>query len=326
MANEFIRKEYVGNAAAAKLTSAVTGASTTLLVDDATNWPTGVTAPFVVALDAGTTSEEKVLVLSRAGLNMSVLQRGYDGTTAQSHPIDARVSHVLDAYTIDQVNRMANLLNAVGTLLTFNGTNIIGTPAPVFPADQGKVLTATPLDASGLKFLPPSPVGTVVVANRAARNALAVAAGTPVYELDSHMVFVWNGTAWAGIRSARQSVAGTAITTAGTVETYTTTLVFPDQGCAGVLTVWGSIHFSGTNTSDVYAVYLRDGGTIIGQCQVTTANYPGATTALLIGSTAMAAGAKTLVMSIQRISGSGTATTVADGTIHQIQAMFTPNP
>lgn len=83
-------------------------------VEAITNFPDTSVGPFVVTLDRGLSSEEKILCDSYLGLTITVLERGYDGTVAQSHGFGATVVCTLDANTIDQAN---DVVNGVGTVL-----------------------------------------------------------------------------------------------------------------------------------------------------------------------------------------------------------------
>lgn len=86
------RQEITGAAPATALTSTMTastpGAGATFTVTTGTGYPTGLyTGGFVVVVDRGTASEEKVLCSARSGNTFTVATsgRGYDGTTAASH-------------------------------------------------------------------------------------------------------------------------------------------------------------------------------------------------------------------------------------------------
>jgi len=96
--------EHAGAAAATTLSSSITNASTTINVASATGWPLGSVGPFVVTIDAGTASEEKVLVTSRTGIVLTVQTRGYDGTTATSHGATAAIIHSFSATEADEAN------------------------------------------------------------------------------------------------------------------------------------------------------------------------------------------------------------------------------
>lgn len=129
-AGSYERKEFKGGAAATVLDSGINDAVTSLVVDDATGWPTATTDPFVIVVDRGTAIEEKIRVGERTTTTLSTLTRGYDDTTAFGHAAGATVEHVLDASTIDQANRYVNLQDAVGELVGHNGTNPVAIAAP----------------------------------------------------------------------------------------------------------------------------------------------------------------------------------------------------
>lgn len=109
-----IRKSYSGNATPTTLAGAITNSSTTIPVSAIVGFPDTTVGPFVIVVDRGTSSEEKILIESYSGTNMIVETRGYDGTTAQAHGIGATVVHTIDANTIDQAN---DIVNAVGSVV-----------------------------------------------------------------------------------------------------------------------------------------------------------------------------------------------------------------
>lgn len=112
MANEYIRKEFNGASPATTVSGALSDVATSITVASGTGLPTGSTGPFVMVIDRGLASEEKVLVTTRSGTTLQTVQRGYDGTTAQSHADGAAIEHCLDAFTLDQVNALANAMSA----------------------------------------------------------------------------------------------------------------------------------------------------------------------------------------------------------------------
>jgi hypothetical protein len=116
MANEYIRKEWAGGVVRTTLNGSIAGGTTTIVLTDGSSFPAG-TFPFVIVIDRGTATEEKVLVQSRTGNSLTVLQRGYDGASAQSHTSGAFVEHVLDAYTVDQANAIASKMTTAGDML-----------------------------------------------------------------------------------------------------------------------------------------------------------------------------------------------------------------
>jgi len=126
--------EHAGAAAATTLSSSITNASTTINVASATGWPTGSIGPFVVTIDAGTASEEKVLVLSRTGTVLTVQTRGYDGTTAASHGATAAIIHSFSATEADEANALA-------AQVTTSGGSVVTTTAA--QTLSNKTLTAS---------------------------------------------------------------------------------------------------------------------------------------------------------------------------------------
>jgi hypothetical protein len=108
MANENIRKSYAGAAAATVIVGTITVGSVTITALDASTYPNGSAGPFVIRLDTGQSNEEKVLISTRVGNLLNVLERGYDGTVAVSHS-DVSLTHCLDSHTINQANQMANV-------------------------------------------------------------------------------------------------------------------------------------------------------------------------------------------------------------------------
>lgn len=148
------RKEYKGNAAKTTLSSTIDADDLELTVANATNYPTGgANGKFVLVLHRGLPAEEKVLCSSRTGNVITIAARGHDGTSAVAHAAGCDVEHVIDAETVDQVNRLANLLTTKGDLIAHNGSNPvrIGTGA-ADAGDDGKVLQLSFGAATGLTW------------------------------------------------------------------------------------------------------------------------------------------------------------------------------
>jgi len=112
MADEYVLKEYEGGTVATTLSALISAGATSIAVTSGSSFPNGATAPFVVVIDRGLAAEEKVLIDTRASNTLTVQQRGYDGTVAQSHAAGATINHCVDAYTLKQVNAMANAMTA----------------------------------------------------------------------------------------------------------------------------------------------------------------------------------------------------------------------
>ena len=113
-----MRREYVGGAQSARLTSGLGGTTLDLTIscNDLTNWPTGTGGtPFYVVIDRGTASEEKILCSSRSGNTLTVFDdgitvgRGADDTSITSHSSNAVIEHVFTATDADEANAHINV-------------------------------------------------------------------------------------------------------------------------------------------------------------------------------------------------------------------------
>jgi hypothetical protein len=118
------RKSFAGGAIATTLSADVTAGSTTIIVADASTYPSSAN-PFVIAINRGGSTEEKVLIGSRSGNNLTVTTRGYDGTTARAHITNEIVEHVLDAVTVDEANAFANILTTRGDQLVYGASGAV---------------------------------------------------------------------------------------------------------------------------------------------------------------------------------------------------------
>lgn len=149
VASAYLRKEIKGGVAAKSLAAGINDTATSITISDATGWPDGATNPFVIAIDRGGT-EELVLCASRSGTTITVYTdgRGYGNTTAASHLAGVEVAHVIDPGTIDQANRLANILTAISQVIGFNGTN----PVALTGSTDGHALQVNSGEATGLIF------------------------------------------------------------------------------------------------------------------------------------------------------------------------------
>ena len=198
------RKQFVGGAPATSLAAGLTDVATTFDVDDATGYP-DATNPFVLVIDPGLATEEKVLVEGRTTVTMSTVTRGYDDTTAQAHSSGAVVQHVLDAGTVDQANRLANLMTAKGALIGHNGTNPTEIPA-VQTDDYALVVDTT--EATG--FIVKRPIHVVDDASA------PTVTGVPRVWFDTtvNQIRTSNGTVW------RQSASAPIFASTGARDTF----------------------------------------------------------------------------------------------------------
>lgn len=121
--DEYILKQYAGGAPATTIPGSITSVATTITIGSATGQPAGgASGKFVMVIDPNLATEEKILVTSRSGTTLNVAQRGYDGTTAQPHDPGAAIVHCIDAYSLTQVNRMANAATAQHDIVTRGAT------------------------------------------------------------------------------------------------------------------------------------------------------------------------------------------------------------
>jgi hypothetical protein len=117
---------------------------------DGSTFPDGSVGPFIVTVDQGLSSEERILMASRSGSVMTVAAsgRGYNGTTPQSHAAGCSIFHTMDQQDLDEANQtMFQTLGQVaakGDLLIGSAANTltklsIGTTAQ-FPQVTGGTL------------------------------------------------------------------------------------------------------------------------------------------------------------------------------------------
>lgn len=140
-----INTKYAGAAVATTVDTGMTAASPgvggTFTVADDTGYP--ASDPFVVVIDRGETSEEKIYVSSRSGTTFTVGQRGYDGTSLQAHTagsatcelamdatgLNLLVDHAEDTETDPHSTKLLNTTRhaAVTHTKAMMGTDSIGT-------------------------------------------------------------------------------------------------------------------------------------------------------------------------------------------------------
>lgn len=147
MPNNYILKDFEGGAEKTTLAAAMTGVATSFSVVDGSSYPSG-TNPFVVVVDRGLATEEKILISGRVINSFSVLERAYDGSSAQSHALGATVEHCIDAFTVEQANRLANLQTTKGDLIAHDGT----TTQRLGVGADDLVLIADSAQGSGVKW------------------------------------------------------------------------------------------------------------------------------------------------------------------------------
>jgi hypothetical protein len=158
MANERVRKQYTGAAVATTLAADLTAGGTSITLTAGSSYPT-TGDPFVISVGRGLATEEKILISARVGNILTVLERGYDGTVGVSHTAGESVYHVLDAYTVDQANQMANVMTTNGDTLYRSATTIarraIGTAGQAY-ITQGGIPVWGQVGDAGVSAISPS--------------------------------------------------------------------------------------------------------------------------------------------------------------------------
>lgn len=112
-----VRRQYAGGAAATTLGGSLASAGvTTFSIASATGWPASTTLPFYVVVSPQTSSEEKMLVTLN-GTTVTVVTRGADGTTANTHAAGAAIYPVVTAVDLDEANELASKYASTGAMV-----------------------------------------------------------------------------------------------------------------------------------------------------------------------------------------------------------------
>ena len=197
MANEYIRKQYAGGAAQTTITGAINDTDTSITIASGSGWPSGAT-PFCVTIDPNKAVEETLLV-TRSGTTLTVVERGYDGTTAVAHSSGVAIIHSHDAHSDDQANRLANLQTGKGDLIVHNGTNPVALDANLVGdgTDDGMLLRTKNSAAGGWEIANPATVTGAASAPNVATTVYRL-----WYDTELDMLRWSDGTAWAQDRVA----------------------------------------------------------------------------------------------------------------------------
>ena len=128
----YIRRQFLnGVVVTDTIPAGVTSTSATFALASGASFPDGSVGPFIITVDQGLTSEEKMLIQTRSGATMNVASggRGYNGTVAASHNANATVLHTIDAQDLDEANQtMYQTLGAIqskGDLLVGSAANTL---------------------------------------------------------------------------------------------------------------------------------------------------------------------------------------------------------
>lgn len=148
----FQRRYYAGGGATTTLSSPMGSSDTSFNITSATGWPGSPGHNFIVVIDRGTSSEEKILCASNSGTVVTVATsgRGYDGTTATTHNSGATVSLCAGAIDFDEANQLTNFFanQAEGSLFFGKGTGTV--PNALSVGGAGAMLTSNGTDPTWL--------------------------------------------------------------------------------------------------------------------------------------------------------------------------------
>lgn len=112
-----VRRQYAGGAAATTIGGSLASAGvTTFSIASASGWPVSTTVPFYVVVSPQTAAEEKMLVTLN-GTTVTVVTRGADGTTANTHASGAAIYPVITAVDLDEANELAATYAHSGALV-----------------------------------------------------------------------------------------------------------------------------------------------------------------------------------------------------------------
>ena len=126
----------------------LTAGATSWSNHDGTTFPDGSIGPFMVTVDQGLATEERILVTTRSGASFSGATRGYNNTTAQSHSANCTIYHTMDQQDLDEANQtMAQTVGAIaakGDLLVGSAANTlvkvsIGSAAQLLTVQSGTI-------------------------------------------------------------------------------------------------------------------------------------------------------------------------------------------
>jgi hypothetical protein len=98
------RLEHSGSSGPTTITAALGAAATNVSVAEGTGFPVGSTGRFVITVGRGTDNEERMLCSARSGNEITVAERGWDGSVPRSHTAGASCEHTWSATEADQAN------------------------------------------------------------------------------------------------------------------------------------------------------------------------------------------------------------------------------
>lgn len=197
MARDYQTRGFVGGAVASTLSGSIGTGDTTMAftTGGGTGYPT---TNWQAVLDEGTASEEKIIVGSRSGDNLTGVVRGLDNTTAKTHT-NPTIKHCSFAQDFIEANAVAAALTTKGDIFVKGNTSSVAPARLAVGTVNGQVLTVDSAQSLGLKY---TTLGVVPVYTSTGARDTAIpspSAGQAVY-LDlgtsAEGLYFYNGTSW----------------------------------------------------------------------------------------------------------------------------------
>jgi len=246
----YLRRYYAGGGTTTTLSSSMSAGDTSFVVVNAAGWPGSPAANFIVVVDRGTTSEEKILCSSNTGTTVAVATRGYDGTSATTHSSAAAVSLCGGAIDFDEANQASNLLGNAAEGSIFYGKGAGTLSAKLAIGANGTFLYSNGTDPSWVPF----------------NTAVAVSAGAATAPITTKTATITN--------NAASSVAIT-VATSGALDGQTLIVRFYDYSAVTQTLSWVNTENSvtaaplvsnGSTTLPLTVGFIYNGVTSLWRC------------------------------------------------------------
>lgn len=171
----FNRRQYAGAAAKTTLSAGIASTDTTINITSAAGWPDGSVGPFLVVINRGNSTEEKVLITSRSSTALTVNTRGYESTAAAAHNSAETIEHVVGSTDLDEANQA--VVNTIGKVTTL-GDLLVGSAANALKRlGLGSALQVLRVNSGGTDLEYATPLGLDATAGDITTVTIAASAG-----------------------------------------------------------------------------------------------------------------------------------------------------